>query len=725
MPLASDGDAAADLLGFASDEREQNACSGASLLLSLLSTVPESDSVTEATPSSSTSIILHPQPFSNAMILHSSSMVVDEHTPVVLLAKTQPRGSTLVIEAGAGAGKTSLAERIISASRINAHGVRQQILATTMTKAGVNALKSKGDIPASIVKSMHALGYAALKNWYVSKMQPMLLNAGLDFAKDPRRIRQPKPHTTKFEIMCQVLMPPTEFDREDNMHAEGKVSVTYLFMHEFIATLVNKAYEAGLGQVGNESFDDIEALHRTCCYYELEGRLETVFLNLSIEMKTLCNRACALIVAHGAAILSDSRSAMRAAIESLAYEELVQVTATVRLHAALHATSYVLHEAVKVATRPGWRGKNSFTNAMDAKDTMQLPALAFVEMIALPLNVFVQAPIVSLTGQPYDVIVVDEAQDTNLAQAGLVRWAMGEHTQLIVIGDPLQRCFSFASATSVAFTKLQEARAFGNVETRHLLNNFRSSRSICAEIQKVLTEDIESDRQIRPTRTDEGEVLYNAHLRNGRLSKWLAEGTVAILSRLNSVLAAFQAFFLRVGQPYAILGQAGVLPQLRGLLDGFPDTIQLSTLLLELKQKGMSSDGIAQKDQIKCLIVFAASLLENGSNSLATPKVQLMALLEKAYQGSVSCDANAYVRGMPILGTGHSSKGFEFNTVVLAEPGLSMIKAIIDKGGEPAEDEKHLKYVLVSRARDRLVYLEDVFVEGGNRAIAELCTPLH
>ena len=201
---------------------------------------------------------------------------------------------------------------------------------------------------------------------------------------------------------------------------------------------------------------------------------------------------------------------------------------------------------------------------------------------------------------------------------------------------------------------------------------------------------------------------------------------MAILSRLNSVLAAFQAHFLKIGQPFAILGQAGVLPQLRRLLDSFPDSILLSTLLLELKQMGMSStEGIVHKDHIKCLIVFATSLLENGANSHASPKVQLLALLDKAYNGSERIDANANVRGMPILGTGHSSKGFEFNTVVLAEPGLATIKAIVDKGGEPAEDEKHLKYVLVSRARDRLVYLQDVFVEGGNRAIAALCTPLH
>ena len=712
------GDAAAALLHLATTDEDctivSSDASDAQALLSLCQA-----SVSE-TAEASMSEAPHP---STALMLHAISKVIDEHTPVVLLAKTQLRGSTLVVEAGAGAGKTTLAECIIHACKLNRHGDRQQILATTMTKAGVNSLKGRADIPSSMVKSLHGLGFHALCTWYVRRIQPILLKAGLLFASDLRSIRNPQPHQSKYKHIMQVLMPPTDFDKEALMHAAAPVSAAYQLMHNFVSMLADKAMEGGLGQVGQKKIEDVVALRQLCTRYELQGHLEKDFIKLSAELQPLCNRAVVLITSYGPGILGDSFNELKTAANTMALERMSDVTPSIRLHAAILMTSLVLQESIKVATQPGWRGNNCFTNALDPKDIMQLPALTFPEMVALPANTRVLAPVVSRAGQPYDVILIDEAQDSNEGQVGLITWAMSKNTQLIVIGDPLQRCFSFAGASSNAFRALTAPRSQGSVDHRLLLNNFRSARLVCDEIQKVLIEDVESDRIVRPTRTDHGEVIRNAHLRDGRLVKWLAEGTVAILARLNAVLAAFQAHFLKIGQPFAILGRDGVLPHLLRVLDRFPDTITLSRLLLELNQMGRSlNSSVDEKDHILCVRVFATSLLEEGvAGFSSSAKQRLSSLIEKAYIGSANADDNAGVRGMPILGSGHSSKGHEFKTVILAEPGLSMIQGIIDRGGEEADDEKHLKYVLVSRARDRLVFLQDVFGTSGCRGIAELC----
>ena len=712
------GDAAAALLELSATEEEveiagSNASDAQALLVLCRGTAPATADVMNE--------VVHP---STALVLHAVSKIVDEHTPVVLLAKTQQQGSTLVIEAGAGAGKTSLAERIIHVCKLNRHGNRQQILATTMTKAGVNSLKGRADIPRSMVKSLHGLGFHALCTWYVRRIQPVLLKAGLLSASNSQSIRTPQPHQSKYKIIMQVLMPPSDFDKEALMHAAGPVSAPYQLFHNFVSVLADKAMEGGLGQVGQDGLEDAVALRQLCTRYELQGHLERDFKNLSYEMQPLCNRAAVLITSYGPGILGDNFAAMKTAVNTMAPECMSDVTPSERLHAAILMTSHVLQESVKVATQPGWRGNNCFTNSLDAKDIMQLPALTFPEMVALPANTRVLAPVVSRAGLPFDVIVIDEAQDSNRGQVGLIRWAMSKDTQLIVIADPLQRCFSFASASSLAYGALTASRAQGSIDHRLLLNNFRSSRLICDEIQKVLIEDVESDRMVRPTRSDHGEVIRNAHLRDGRLAKWLAEGTVAILSRLNAVLAAFQAHFLKIGQPFAILGRDGVLPHLLRVLDQFSDTIALSSMLLELNQMGKNLDSsVDEKDHILCIKVFATSLLEEGEAGFSySAKQRLSCLLEKAYVGSANADDNAAVRGMPILASGHSSKGHEFKSVILAEPGLSMIQAIIDRGGEEADDEKHLKYVLVSRARDRLVFLQDVFATSGSRGIAELCT---
>merc|ERR1712127_1112073 len=76
----------------------------------------------------------------------------------------------------------------------------------------------------------------------------------------------------------------------------------------------------------------------------------------------------------------------------------IDITPAERLHSAILMTSYLLLEGIKVATRPGWQSKNCFTNALDSQDIMQLPAIAFPEMVALPANTQIQAPVMSRIG---------------------------------------------------------------------------------------------------------------------------------------------------------------------------------------------------------------------------------------------------------------------------------------------------------------------------------------
>ena len=675
---------------------------------------------------------------------------VDEHTPLVFLARTQAAGSTIYIEAGAGAGKTTLAERLMSSAKTDQKGAKRQIIATTMTKAGVHALKGRADIPSSSVQSLHSLGFQALCKAYSYKMMVAIQrhgaqtgldsNGGGDRMSSPLLpsqkdqalthddIRLPLPHASKYTIMCQCLMPPTAFDQESNMHSPDIVSAAYTLMSNFVTGLANKGMEAGMGQPGAASMDDHDCLLELSTRYSLDGTLEKHYQMLSTELQHLCNRSVAVIHKFGPSILSGPFDELKTAIHSFAtdFDFTKHVAAETRLHAGLIMTSHLLQEGMKVAMRPVWRGASRFVNVFDAKDFMQLPALTFPEMVGLPCNSSIQAPILARNGKPYDMILIDEAQDSNLAQVGLILWAAAPLTQLIVVGDPLQRCYSFASASALALQKLLAPRPIGVVDKCVLSNNFRCARHICEVIQTVLTEDVGADRIIRPVRHEHGEVLHRANLRNGLLHKWIAEGTVAILSRLNAVLAAFQAFFLKVGQPYAVLGRKGVLPQLLRLLEPFDDNTKMSAIVLHLK--GSAQDearSVEQRDHSLCVMIFASSLLPDAPSHTATsPKDRLCAHLETAYAGSTKTCENSTVRGMPILGNGHASKGHEFTTVILAEPGSAMIQSIIEQGGEEAEDEKHLKHVLVSRGRDRLVFLEDVFQEHGPRGIVNLCSPL-
>ena len=653
------------------------------------------------------------------------STYVDEHTPIVMRARMQPPGSTLYLEAGAGSGKTTFAESVLHVSKTNMRGEFVQRLATTMTKAGVNELKGKPNIPDGIVKSLHSLGYHAICSTYKRRMHASVKRLGIVLEGEAKEIRMPTPHATKYKLMAQTLLPATELDKEPHMHVAGRVSAAYALFVHFVEELATKAMEGGLGQPDNPEVSDLKELQRLVDRYELGQAIERCYNDMSLELRLLADRSVAVIQRFGAEALSEPVAAIKAMVDDL---PPVACTPEDRQHAGIALTALLLGEAIKVAMRPSWRGHNVLRNALDPLDVMYLPSLMFCEMVALPANVAVQAPVLAKNGRKYDAILIDEAQDSNMAQAGLIKWAMDSHTQLIVVGDPMQRCFSFASASTDALRALIAPRELGVVDRRVLTNCFRCARLICKEVQAVLVE-MQSDRIVRPVRPDDGEVIKHASLRRGELQAWMAEGTVAILARLNSVLACFTAHFLKVGQPFALLGQQGVLPQLIRLLDTFEDDATLATMLLKLRSLVASDNRLSleEKDIAMCLHIFASSLLPDASRDVyskaVSAKRRLAQLLEKAFKGSSNATGNATVRGMPILANGHAAKGHEFHTVVIAEPSLMTIQKIIDGGGEEAEDEMHLKYVFVSRAKDRLVFLIDTFKKHGAPGITDLCTP--
>ena len=597
---------------------------------------------------------------------------VDEHTPIVLRARMQSPGSTLYLEAGAGSGKTTCAESVIHVSKMNKSGKRLQLLATTMTKAGVNELKGKPNIPDSIVKSLHSLGYHALCSTYRRRITASLKRQGIVLQGEAKDFRMPTPHATKYKIMAQTLLPATALDKEPHKHVAGRVSAAYELFIDFVEQLATKAMEGGFGQPGNPEMSNLKELLRLAQRYELGALIERRYNDMSFELRQLADRSVAVVQHFGGEALSEPVAAIEAMLASLA--QPLMNTPEHRQQAGMAIVAVLLGEAVKVATRPSWRGHNVLRNALDPSDVMYAPSLMFCEMVALPANVAVQAPVLARNGCKYDFILVDEAQDSNMAQAGLIKWAMASHTQLVVIADPKQRCFSFASASPNALNVLLASRDIGVVERCVLTNNFRSARLICKEVQAVLLE-MQCDRVVRPVRADDGEVIKHADLRSGELQAWMADGTVAILARLNSVLACFSAHFLKVGQPFATLGQMGVLPQLIRLLDTFEDNITLAAMVLGLRSLVTSSNKLSleEKDIALCLAVFASSLLPDvaHANSMAiSAKRRVTQLLEKAFKGSSNSGSNATVRGMPILANGHAAKGHEFNTVIIAEPSL-------------------------------------------------------
>ncbi len=119
-------------------------------------------------------------------------------------------------------------------------------------------------------------------------------------------------------------------------------------------------------------------------------------------------------------------------------------------------------------------------------------ALDFGDLIGETLKAFEEKPalLAELTAQ-YRYVLVDEFQDTNVAQIALLKQMVGEGGRLCVVGDDDQAIYRFRGASFASFLLLKEA--FPNVRTVRLTQNYRSTPQILSVADRLIRHN-EPDR---------------------------------------------------------------------------------------------------------------------------------------------------------------------------------------------------------------------------------------
>jgi hypothetical protein len=77
-------------------------------------------------------------------------------------------------------------------------------------------------------------------------------------------------------------------------------------------------------------------------------------------------------------------------------------------------------------------------------------------------------------------------------------------------------------------------------------------------------------------------------------------------------------------------------------------------------------------------------------------------------------------QGVVYVAVGHAVKGWEFDTVYILEPANVLLDKVIARGGEWERDERNLYHVMITRGRDWLILLQNVFDEHGMAGFARL-----
>ena len=164
-----------------------------------------------------------------------------------------------------------------------------------------------------------------------------------------------------------------------------------------------------------------------------------------------------------------------------------------------------------------------------------------------------------------DYIHVDEFQDVDPIQYGIVRLLTGSHARLCVVGDPDQTIYTWRGASVDIILRFN--KDFKDCETIILNENYRSTQPILnasnavihnnkKRIKKDLYTNLEGDEKIRLhcSEDDSEEPLFVASLVKARHDAGTSYSDMAVLYRSNYTSRAFERRLREASIPYVIYG---------------------------------------------------------------------------------------------------------------------------------------------------------------------------
>jgi len=300
----------------------------------------------------------------------------------------------------------------------------------------------------------------------------------------------------------------------------------------------------------------------------------------------------------------------------------------------------------------------------------------------------------------YRYFTVDEYQDVSPLQQRLLDLWLGKRDDICVVGDPAQTIYSFAGATP-AFL-LNFTNKYPGAEVIRLTSGYRSTPEIINTANTILRSaslghelDAINEHGEKPEaqgfKTEREEIDALVNLIQKDLTNGIHGYEIAILARTNSQLESFEA----------ALNAAGIENQIRNA-ERFFNRTEVREILKAIRSASVLSEGdwladlrdamkpFGESEYVRAFLQLARELESEGLTSL---RGFLRELEDRAEQN------NPPTLPGVALATLHAAKGLEWKKVYLA--GVSA--DILPWGSQPAEEERRLFYVGVTRAQQSLV----------------------
>ena len=303
----------------------------------------------------------------------------------------------------------------------------------------------------------------------------------------------------------------------------------------------------------------------------------------------------------------------------------------------------------------------------------------------------------SPAGLLYDFIMVDECQDMNKAERGLVLMCRKPNTRLISVGDRNQMLYSFAGGDPDSFNALM---SIPNTKCLPLSISYRCPRNV-VDFARQLVPTIEANE----ANTVEGKVLYDVSLDD-------AEDGDMILCRNNAPLVQVYNEFLKLGKKAYIRGK-DIGRNMKNIVKSTKQEkinadcksdglfVRLYDDLFVTRNKIMEKSAVDAKTAMKSPIIDAKldmiKALEVLSEGLDTTE-ELMAKIDEIFPKRDRKDGIA-------LSTVHKAKGLEARNVYIVCRSLMPSKSA--KKDWEIQQEHNLMYVAYTRAKEKLGFVDE------------------
>jgi len=166
----------------------------------------------------------------------------------------------------------------------------------------------------------------------------------------------------------------------------------------------------------------------------------------------------------------------------------------------------------------------------------------------------------------FNYILVDEYQDTNVAQYYLLKLLVNENQNICCVGDDAQSIYKWRGAE--VRNILEFNKDFPETKIIRLEQNYRSTKSILAVADSVIKNNVYQIPKTLWTGNDQGEkvtitICFDERDEANYVAKKISSLTatekyqprdIAILYRTNAQSRAFEETFIRSSIPYIIVG---------------------------------------------------------------------------------------------------------------------------------------------------------------------------